>query len=299
MELTKKKDEWLTQRKIGYLVGDKINKNKQAEIYYRNAIKSTLNKFFTSLLKDIENDYKPIRIKTQNSIKTVFKDFYKIKKSILEKNIAIICKKSINYSFRGVKKSLQKILGNMQGKDLSINYDKALYDKIYNLVLERNINLITNIVNQDLTNIQNIVYNGVTTGQSYKQISTQLEQQKLATGYRAEFIARDQTAKSNQVFNEVLQKTAGIEYFEWLTSEDERVSTGKGGHKELNGKIYKWNEPENFPYITYSKKMGYQRGLPSERPNCRCTALPVFILDDYKPIKQTDGSYLIDKQKML
>lgn len=85
------------------------------------------------------------------------------------------------------------------------------------------------------------------------------------------------------------QQENGVKFFLWRTKEDDRVSTGYGGHKQLNGKIYAWNEPENYPIID---SYGHQ-GLPSQRVNCRCVASPVWVLDGWTAEKQSDGSYKI------
>jgi uncharacterized protein with gpF-like domain len=90
--------------------------------------------------------------------------------------------------------------------------------------------------------------------------------------------------------NEVTQRSAGIEFFEWCTAHDERVSTGKGGHKQLDGKIYKWGDTEHYPITdAYGN-----RGTPqNNRPNCRCVAKAVILMKEYTAKQLSDGSWEI------
>jgi SPP1 gp7 family putative phage head morphogenesis protein len=117
-----------------------------------------------------------------------------------------------------------------------------------------------------------------------------IQQIKELTGKstrHAALIARDQTAKATEALNMMQQADAGVEYFEWDTARDERVSTGPGGHKQLQGKIYKYGGYENYPVIDSDGN----RGIPSERINCRCTALAVFLRPGWTMKQNKDGSY--------
>ena len=171
-----------------------------------------------------------------------------------------------------------------------MDYDKN-FDDVLKLIIERNVQLIKNVSSQTITNIENIVYDAMTTGEGWYGIQKSLDHQKEISAKRVKLIARDQTAKANQTLSELTQREAGVKFFMWRTAQDERVSTGYGGHKQLNNKIYKWGETENYPVID---SYGH-RGLPSQRPNCRCQALPVWILKGYEAKLMADGSYEIEK----
>lgn len=94
---------------------------------------------------------------------------------------------------------------------------------------------------------------------------------------RAQFIARDQTAKLTTALNKSRQESAGIEEYVWRTAGDERVvgtpgglypdgSRGHENHYKRDGKRFKWSEPP-------------ADGHPGQAYNCRCVALPVLDLD--------------------
>jgi hypothetical protein len=99
-----------------------------------------------------------------------------------------------------------------------------------------------------------------------------------------------------EVENIMQQLKAGVKYFEWDTARDERVCDIC---KNLNGKIFRWDDPENWPIID---KQG-NRGLPGQAycPDgngyCRCTSLAVFVKLGYKMEQLNDGSWKMTKKK--
>lgn len=113
---------------------------------------------------------------------------------------------------------------------------------------------------------------------------------KMALNYqgisvrRAKFIARDQTAKGIQSYNQARAESLGFEFYQWITSKDERVSTGKGGHIHLDGRIYKYNEPTAI-IDSYNT-----RGHTGQRPNCRCEAIAVLPNPNQEFKRVRDGN---------
>lgn len=301
--LSKKKEKWLLSRaKIykGIFVGKNIGKNAIADAFYRKSIEKEFMKYIEAFYNDLQGVYGVLQV--NNAIKTpkvsvnrvldVIKKYKGAKLRIFLKNSDKIIRKWLKKASQFTNKNIQNVLFEMAGKEITLNYNRD-YDNILKLIIDRNVQLITNASSQTLTNIENIVFDGMTTGGGWGEIEKTLKEQKIVADNRIKLIARDQTAKANATLNELQQRDAGIKFFMWRTMGDERVSTGKGGHKQLDGKIYAWDEKENYPVIdSYGNT-----GLPSQRPNCRCLALPVWILKGYKPVKQFDGSYKIEKDK--
>lgn len=123
---------------------------------------------------------------------------------------------------------------------------------------------------------------------------------KLAVEYgevskrRAKFIARDQTAKAISSYNQARAESLGFKYFVWQTSKDERVSTGKGGHAQLDGRIYAYDNP-----TAIIDSYGHTGGV-GVRPNCRCTAIPIIpsFTQELKKVKDSQsGDYFILVEK--
>lgn len=299
--LSKKKEKWLLSRaKIykGVFVGGSIGENTAADSFYRKAIDKEFNNYLTSFFNElsevygvlqVNNAFKPQKA-SMSRILAVIKRYKGEKLKIFLHNADKIIRKWLKKASTSTDESIRKVLFEMAGKQITLNYNRA-YDDILKLIIERNVQLITNASSQTLTNIENIVFDGMTTGEGWGGIEKNLQEQKEISRNRVRLIARDQTAKTNQALSELTQRENGVKFFMWRTMGDSRVSTGYGGHKQLDGKIYAWDEPADYPIVdSYGN-----RGLPSQRPNCRCIALPVIILKGYKPEKQADGSYRVEK----
>lgn len=287
----------------GYKVMPPIIKNKAADVYFRKAIEAETDKMLQAIFSQLEKVYTTVKVSNAKpsgekpSISNIVKLITYYKKKYLPKflrNSEKIIVKFVNMATRNAKSSISKSMSKLYGKDFSVNWNDRTLDDILHLIIRRNVGLIENTTLQTLNNIENIIYDGVTTGQTWWTVANDLSNQNHISKDRIRRIARDQTGKANEALNELAQQSAGIEYFEWRTAEDERVSTGYGGHKKLDGKIYKWGDVSNYPIID---SYGH-RGLPHERVNCRCTALAVILRKGYKATQNSDGSWQIIKGKI-
>lgn len=287
----------------GYRVMPPIIKNKGADVYYRRAIEAETDKMLTAIFATLERVYTTVKVSNaatganKPSVSNIMKLITYYKKVYLPKflrNAEKIIDKFINLATRNAKRSITKSMRQLYGDDFAVNWNGKDIDDILRLIIRRNVGLIENTTLQTLNNIENIVYDGVTTGQTWGTVAKDLSTQKHISSDRIKRIARDQTGKANEALNEAAQLSAGIEFFEWRTAEDERVSTGYGGHKQLDGKIYKWGDVEHYPIID---SYGH-RGLPHERVNCRCTALAVILRKDYVAKQNSDGTWRIIKGRI-
>lgn len=134
-----------------------------------------------------------------------------------------------------------------------------------------NVNLIQSIANQYLTQVESIVTTNMRAGNRSSAMVKQLTGQFGITSRRAKFIARDQTLKINGDLTKRRQIDAGFEYFQWLTSDDERV---RERHDELSERvtaygrgIYRWDNP---PLSDSGQPI-----TPGQDFQCRCNARPV------------------------
>lgn len=256
-------------------------KNKEAEVFYRLAVNKQLQKFIEKSIIEIKKHYTIIK-GTNNSVNDVIKTINKIKKywePILLNNTEKIALKWFKKAFKRqstfANKKLQEVYKSIQ---LSNIKDRRFLN-ILKLTINNNVALIKDTTEQTINNIQSIVYSAMTNGKGWEDIENNLYQQKEISYNRIKRIARDQTAKATENINRQQQQEAGIEYFIWSTSKDERVSKQ---HRQLEGNIYKYNETieERLPIIdSYGN-----RGYPSERVNCRCTALALILNDGYKVV---------------
>lgn len=279
----------------GFSVMEPIIKNKAADVYYRRAIEAETDKMLAAIFSRLEKAYAPVGasgvvppVEKVVALIELYKSKY-LTKFLL--NSEKIIRKFANLARRNAGASISRVMRGLYGDEFSVKFDKRAYGEILRLIIQRNVGLIQNTTLQTLNNIENIVYDGITTGQPWKAVAADLANQKGIAKNRIKRIARDQTGKANEALNELAQRSSGVEFFEWRTAEDERVSTGYGGHKQLDGKIYKWGDVAGYPVIdTYG-----HRGLPHQRVNCRCTALAVLLRKDYEAVRNSDGSYRIVK----
>lgn len=309
MFLSKKKEKWVLQRRRalkGVLVGKETTKNAHADYYYRTALDKEFKRFIKSILNDLQKNYGVLRVyntsvynaketkPSPSAILKVLKLYRGSKLTIFLRNTEKIISKWYRLTSSTARKSIEKVLSDMTGKAVIDTIPTASKDMLLKLAIKENVELIKNVSSQCLTNIESIVYDGMTNGSGWDDIQKGLYHQDEIARRRVKLIARDQTAKATEAIEELTQRENGIQYFMWRTMEDERVSTGKGGHKQLNGKIYKWGENDRYPVID---AYGHT-GTPKQRPNCRCVPLPLIFLEGYKPKWDSRSrSYIIEKGK--
>lgn len=279
-----------------------LNKNKAAEVFYREAVEEELDKFNAALIKEIEKVYTPIFVENSKystgltgrkpsraTISFILGRFRGKNSVILTRNLRKIVGKFMRKATKEAKKTLSDALQKEFGKSFRLQWSEQDYDETLKAMVSRNVALIKNVSDQTVSNIENIVYDAMTTGQGWKEIKDSLAHQKEVSNRRIKTIARDQTAKTNAALNYLEQQSAGVEYFRWKTAGDERVSTGKGGHKQLDGKIYRWDDEKNYPEIdSYGN-----RGLPSQRVNCYHKDTEILTKDGFKLIKDVSVGEMV------
>ena len=81
-----------------------------------------------------------------------------------------------------------------------------------------------------------------------------------SSGYNLRRIVRDQTNKTIGQLTHLRQQQVGIQSYQWLTSQDERV---RPSHVRNSGLIFDWAKP---PPDT---------GSPGQDVLCRCSAIPI------------------------
>ena len=187
--------------------------------------------------------------------------------------------KELNNLYRYVYGSYKSSFPNMS---VSGEY----YEQIMNAVINENLTLIKSIPQEVLKDMQVALSQGIISG-NQKELIKNLKRIKGVSKDRAVFIARDQIHKAVESFKQVQNTALGIEYYEWLTADDERVSSGIGGHAQNNHRIFKYGSNEAI--ISHSAKRGFYYGKPGDRPNCRCIAVGVILDTDEKIVKSPDG----------
>ena len=155
--------------------------------------------------------------------------------------------------------------------------------------VSENVDLISTIPQDTLGKMKDIVYEGYAKGRTSTDMAKEIQKAYGIGRRRARFIALDQTAKLYARITEAQQEDAGIEEYMWSDSGDERV---RRSHKELNGKIFRWDDPPT--------NSDGRTCHPGEDYGCRCVAIPVFDRDTITlPVdpKQQEYSNSYETQK--
>lgn len=286
----------------GYIVLPEITKNRIAEAYYRRAMTEEIERMLTAMIAAIKRAYTVIPVanatstggKTLRNLEQVIKALSRQYGKKLNRNAERIIKEYLRKAGVDAQKSIIKQLRTVFGNDFTVNFNARQYGQMLKIIAQRNAMLINTTATQVISNVTNVTYDGVTTGQSWTAIEKSLRTQKHIAADRIKRIARDQTAKLNEALSEIAMRDAGVEFFEWSTANDERVSTGFGGHRQLDGKIYKWGDNTHYPVID---SYGH-RGTPGQRVNCRCVARPVILRKDYQAHRTADGDWIITNGRL-
>ena len=98
-----------------------------------------------------------------------------------------------------------------------------------------------------------------------------------SSGYNLRRIVRDQTSKTIGGLTEIRQTQLGVERYQWLTSQDERV---RATHVANSGLMFAWTAP---PTAT---------GHPGQDVMCRCVAIAVVTQASYDRLRG-EGPYSI------
>ncbi|CAM0034265.1 head morphogenesis [Vibrio phage K122] len=161
-----------------------------------------------------------------------------------------------------------------QYKSFGINVyagNQAVSDYL-DATVKDNVRLIKSIPDQYLTQVESIVLGNMRAGMRPSAINKQLQDQFGVTERRARVIARDQTSKAANGLAKKRMQSAGFEYYQWTTSEDERV---RSRHRKISDKvtaygkgIYRWDNP---PLSDKGEPIS-----PGTDYSCRCIARPVL-----------------------
>lgn len=131
----------------------------------------------------------------------------------------------------------------------------------------QNAQLIKSIPAQYLEQVQNIVVGNMRQGMRPSYIEGELVKQFGITSRRAKLIASDQHAKIQGEMNKIRQTNSGIEFFTWVTSQDERV---RHSHVEVAKRdigfgpgVFRWDD---LPIVDGVPT------FPGQPIRCRCVA---------------------------
>ena len=205
-------------------------------------------------------------------------------------NISEIAKEASHDIAKRQVQMLIKSIDKRFKNGLDIDFSKVGFTEEFKLrmqaIYRENVSLINSIAEESIKTLDVILSKAAGEG-NQGFITRALRELQNANDKRIDTIARDQTAKGLQAVASARSQEAGFEYYQWITSMDERVSQGKGGHRQLHNKIFRYDTPEA---VIDTKGT---RGHPAQRVNCRCIAYPVYVKPGAR-ITKADIGYRIE-----
>lgn len=156
-----------------------------------------------------------------------------------------------------------------QMKSIGKEYNRQLAESIAGMKAKQlqaeQVELIKSIPLKAGLRAQELSQQAAADGKRAAEVAKEIARTNEVTESRALLIARTEVSKANATFNQSRATMAGSEFYQWATAEDADV---RESHAELNGQVFRWDSP---PYIE-----GEGHHHPSEFPNCRCYAIPLF-----------------------
>ena len=126
---------------------------------------------------------------------------------------------------------------------------------------------IKNWTGEEIVSMRNVVGQMVNEGKSLITIREYIAKEFGISQRHAKFLARNESAIATTSYLQAKYMEEGFTHYKWITNIDGRE---RPLHKELNGHIFRFDEP---PII--DDRTG-QKGNPGETYNCRCTFTPVI-----------------------
>ena len=215
--------------------------------------------------------------------------FNTIKNNVIAKTIGFGLRRKLellaNMNRKLTVKEWKKAIKATLGIDIREDYYLGdFYVEQLEAWVSENVDLIKTIPEDTLDKMKDIVYDGFANGKTTTRMTKDIQRAYGVSKRKAQFIARDQTAKLNGQIQRVQQMDAGINEYAWSTCGDERV---RRSHKELNGKKFSWDDP---PENSDGRKCH-----PGQDYGCRCIGRPVFNRNINIPIAN-DGAKVTFKK---
>lgn len=160
------------------------------------------------------------------------------------------------------KKAVKATLGIDIREDY---YMGDFFQQILDQWVSENVDLIQSIPQNTLGRMKEIVYEGYAAGKTSTEMTKAIQHVYGIGKRKARFIALDQSAKLHASITKAQQEDAGVEEYMWSDSGDERV---RRSHRELNGKIFRWDDPPT--------NSDGRTCHPGQDYGCRCVAVAVF-----------------------
>lgn len=230
-------------------------------------VRKEINEQLMPLLRKLQPFYQNDSLVSDSWINTVTAAIKRLKDRWTSEQFADIANKIAS----DFVDSADKVNASKYNFEINIFTDNVKLQEELELSTYENTELIKSVPAKYLAQVENIILYNIRSGNRSGFISRQLTEQFGVESRRAKMIARDQTAKINSDLNQVRATSAGFEYFQWLTSEDNRV---RNRHRHISDKVTAYGEG----IYRYDNPPLSDKGvpiLPGKDYLCRCVAKPI------------------------
>lgn len=154
---------------------------------------------------------------------------------------------------------------------------------------ETNLDLVKSLSAEYIVKMSETVQSAVTSGKTYESVMDDLLRMGQGlTVARAKLIAVDQLGKLHGALTKARYQEAGLDLYEWRTSQDERVRGNPKGkypgsipsHWLMQGMVCKWTDGGVY---RFAKEKAWRArtgdmpwGMPGFPIRCRCHAKPIW-----------------------
>jgi len=254
---------------------------------YVEAYKEWFNEFFEELRPNIDTWTSENVTDSKRSIRrdAISEELEKLVNKYLKEDKEFIEKirQSASKHFDRIvgknREQWRELIEEMYGKD--VMFAEASKREMKNIFIQKNVSLIKNVANENLRNVERIIYDGVTSGERPESIAGKIKHGTSSSfkkyKNRCKVVARDQLSKAYSDINRVNQRNIGVNKYFWDTVEDSDV---RKSHSVLNGKLCKWADPSVYKDSPKDERwksrssIGGYIGHPGEDYQCRCVAQP-------------------------
>ena len=167
----------------------------------------------------------------------------------------------------GLSRQFQSTTKSVSGRDIAIELDPKLADQLkeaYTTNLEMYIN---DWYDTEILRLRQKVHKNVSQGFRAEKLIETIQDEKGISYNKAKFLAKQETSLMVSKYRQIRYEEVGVRKYMWSTSRDSRV---RHDHRELQGKIFDFNQPP----VTDRHTMA--RNNPGEDYGCRCVAIPVL-----------------------
>lgn len=279
-------------KKQAQKINFKIQEPKGIQVEYYKELKKLANE----LKNDIRKELIPVleRTPTIDATMDSVSEILRVVNQLQNKYSNIIAfsqplaNKIVTSINRYNKNKFSKKSESQLGVDIGAILNEGNTNEILQLQIQKQMSLIKSIPEQFLKEVEIIISNGVSEGLRHEEIARQLKGIKGINSTfgklenRVKTIARNEVENINATLNKNRQQNAGIDIYEWETSQDEAV---RPSHKVMQGKYCKWSDPTVYADTLEEARAGKWKkrssiGGVQKHPgmdyNCRCNSLAVI-----------------------